>query len=128
MPSRRSEATNAIWTRKTCAGERFVTDFIIIHRGCVLNVEQVSPKAHLPRGPRALTSCYSIGRAERMEIEAKMEGVIQHKYAVRDAGDLGRTTFLIVSDHGQSGVHHSADPNPNYYGGRHPALRGNSFG
>jgi hypothetical protein len=31
--------------------------------------------------------------------------------AVREAGDLDRTTFLIVSDHGQSSVHHSADPN-----------------
>ena len=31
--------------------------------------------------------------------------------AVRKAGDLDRTTFLIVSDHGQSSVHHSADPN-----------------
>jgi predicted AlkP superfamily pyrophosphatase or phosphodiesterase len=31
--------------------------------------------------------------------------------AVRDAGDLDRTTFLIVSDHGQSSVHHSVDPN-----------------
>lgn len=31
--------------------------------------------------------------------------------AVRDAGDLDRTTFLIVSDHGQSSVHHTADPN-----------------
>jgi predicted AlkP superfamily pyrophosphatase or phosphodiesterase len=31
--------------------------------------------------------------------------------AVRDAGDLDRTTFLIVSDHGQSSVHHTASPN-----------------
>jgi predicted AlkP superfamily pyrophosphatase or phosphodiesterase len=31
--------------------------------------------------------------------------------AVREAGDLGRATFLIVSDHGQSSVHHSVDPN-----------------
>ena len=31
--------------------------------------------------------------------------------AVREAGDLDRTTFLIVSDHGQSSVHHSVDPN-----------------
>jgi arylsulfatase A-like enzyme len=31
--------------------------------------------------------------------------------AVREAGDLDRTTFLIVSDHGQSSVHHTADPN-----------------
>ncbi|SEC04936.1 Predicted pyrophosphatase or phosphodiesterase, AlkP superfamily [Terriglobus roseus] len=31
--------------------------------------------------------------------------------AVKDAGDLDRTTFLIVSDHGQSSVHHTADPN-----------------
>ncbi|MGI4755641.1 MAG: alkaline phosphatase family protein [Janthinobacterium lividum] len=31
--------------------------------------------------------------------------------AVREAGDADRTTFLIVSDHGQSSVHHSADPN-----------------
>ncbi len=31
--------------------------------------------------------------------------------AVRDAGDLDRTTFLIVSDHGQSSVHHTVDPN-----------------
>ncbi len=31
--------------------------------------------------------------------------------AVKDAGDLDRTTFLIVSDHGQSSVHHSANPN-----------------
>ena len=31
--------------------------------------------------------------------------------AVREAGDLPRTTFLIVSDHGQSSVHHTADPN-----------------
>jgi predicted AlkP superfamily pyrophosphatase or phosphodiesterase len=31
--------------------------------------------------------------------------------AVRDAGDLDRTTFLIVSDHGQSSVHHGVDPN-----------------
>jgi predicted AlkP superfamily pyrophosphatase or phosphodiesterase len=30
---------------------------------------------------------------------------------VRDAGDLDRTTFLIVSDHGQSSVHHTVDPN-----------------
>lgn len=30
--------------------------------------------------------------------------------AVREAGDLDRTTFLIVSDHGQSSVHHSVDP------------------
>ncbi len=31
--------------------------------------------------------------------------------AVREAGDLDRTTFLIASDHGQSSVHHSVDPN-----------------
>jgi hypothetical protein len=31
--------------------------------------------------------------------------------AVREAGDMDRTTFLIVSDHGQSSVHHTADPN-----------------
>jgi predicted AlkP superfamily pyrophosphatase or phosphodiesterase len=31
--------------------------------------------------------------------------------AVREAGDIDRTTFLIVSDHGQSSVHHSVDPN-----------------
>lgn len=31
--------------------------------------------------------------------------------AVREAGDLDRTTFLIVSDHGQSSVHHAVDPN-----------------
>ena len=31
--------------------------------------------------------------------------------AVRDAGDLDRTTFLIVSDHGQSSVHHTVSPN-----------------
>jgi len=31
--------------------------------------------------------------------------------AVRDAGDMDRTTFLIVSDHGQSSVHHAVDPN-----------------
>ena len=31
--------------------------------------------------------------------------------AVREAGDMDRTTFLIVSDHGQSSVHHSANPN-----------------
>ncbi|WP_334242573.1 alkaline phosphatase family protein, partial [Terriglobus sp. ADX1] len=31
--------------------------------------------------------------------------------AVREAGDLDRTTFLIVSDHGQSSVHHTVDPN-----------------
>lgn len=31
--------------------------------------------------------------------------------AVREAGDLERTTFLIVSDHGQSSVHHNIDPN-----------------
>ena len=31
--------------------------------------------------------------------------------AVREAGDLDRTTFLIVSDHGQSSVHHTASPN-----------------
>ena len=31
--------------------------------------------------------------------------------AVRDAGDLGRTTFLIVSDHGQQSVHHLVHPN-----------------
>jgi hypothetical protein len=31
--------------------------------------------------------------------------------AVRDAGDLDRTTFLIVSDHGQSSVHHTVNPN-----------------
>lgn len=31
--------------------------------------------------------------------------------AVRDAGDLDRTTFLIVSDHGQSSVHRTVDPN-----------------
>jgi predicted AlkP superfamily pyrophosphatase or phosphodiesterase len=31
--------------------------------------------------------------------------------AVREAGDMDRTTFLIVSDHGQSSVHHSVDPN-----------------
>jgi hypothetical protein len=31
--------------------------------------------------------------------------------AVRDAGDLNRATFLIVSDHGQSSVHHTVDPN-----------------
>ncbi|MGI4853043.1 MAG: alkaline phosphatase family protein [Janthinobacterium lividum] len=31
--------------------------------------------------------------------------------AVREAGDMARTTFLIVSDHGQSSVHHAADPN-----------------
>jgi Type I phosphodiesterase / nucleotide pyrophosphatase len=31
--------------------------------------------------------------------------------AVREAGDLDRTTFVIVSDHGQSSVHHTADPN-----------------
>ncbi len=31
--------------------------------------------------------------------------------AVREAGDSDRTTFLIVSDHGQSSVHHSVDPN-----------------
>ena len=27
--------------------------------------------------------------------------------AARDAGDMDRTTFLIVSDHGQSSVHHT---------------------
>lgn len=31
--------------------------------------------------------------------------------AVRDAGDMDRTTFLVVSDHGQSSVHHTANPN-----------------
>ena len=31
--------------------------------------------------------------------------------AVRDAGDMDRTTFLIVSDHGQSSVHHTVNPN-----------------
>ncbi len=31
--------------------------------------------------------------------------------AVCEAGDLDRTTFLIVSDHGQSSVHHTANPN-----------------
>lgn len=31
--------------------------------------------------------------------------------AVREAGDLDRTTFLIVSDHGQSSVHHTVNPN-----------------
>jgi len=31
--------------------------------------------------------------------------------AVREAGDLDRATFLIVSDHGQSSVHHVVDPN-----------------
>ena len=31
--------------------------------------------------------------------------------AVRDAGDLDRTTFLIVSDHGQESVHHLLHPN-----------------
>lgn len=31
--------------------------------------------------------------------------------AVRESGDLDRTTFLIVSDHGQSSVHHTVDPN-----------------
>jgi predicted AlkP superfamily pyrophosphatase or phosphodiesterase len=31
--------------------------------------------------------------------------------AVREAGDLDRTTFLIVSDHGQSSVHHTIDTN-----------------
>lgn len=31
--------------------------------------------------------------------------------AVREAGDLDRTTFLIVSDHGQSSVHHTVSPN-----------------
>jgi predicted AlkP superfamily pyrophosphatase or phosphodiesterase len=31
--------------------------------------------------------------------------------AVREAGDQDRTSFLIVSDHGQSSVHHSVDPN-----------------
>ena len=31
--------------------------------------------------------------------------------AVREAGDLDRATFLIVSDHGQSSVHHTVDPN-----------------
>ena len=31
--------------------------------------------------------------------------------AVRQAGDMDRATFLIVSDHGQSSVHHSVDPN-----------------
>ncbi|WP_241655073.1 alkaline phosphatase family protein [Granulicella sibirica] len=31
--------------------------------------------------------------------------------AVRDAGDLDRTTFLIVSDHGQQSVHHLLHPN-----------------
>lgn len=31
--------------------------------------------------------------------------------AVRNAGDMDRTTFLIVSDHGQSSVHHSVDAN-----------------
>ncbi len=30
--------------------------------------------------------------------------------AVREAGDMDRTTFLIVSDHGQSSVHHIASP------------------
>jgi hypothetical protein len=30
--------------------------------------------------------------------------------AVRDAGDLNRTTFLIVSDHGQESVHHQVHP------------------
>ncbi|WP_213803347.1 alkaline phosphatase family protein [Granulicella sp. dw_53] len=30
---------------------------------------------------------------------------------VRDAGDLDRTTFLIVSDHGQESVHHMIHPN-----------------
>jgi hypothetical protein len=40
MPSRRSEATDAIWTRKTCAGERLITEFIITYCGCVLNVAE----------------------------------------------------------------------------------------
>lgn len=31
--------------------------------------------------------------------------------AVREAGDMDRTTFLIVSDHGQSNVHHTVNPN-----------------
>jgi len=31
--------------------------------------------------------------------------------AVREAGDLDRTTFFILSDHGQSSVHHTVDPN-----------------
>ena len=31
--------------------------------------------------------------------------------AVREAGDLDRTTFLVVSDHGQSSVQHTVDPN-----------------
>lgn len=31
--------------------------------------------------------------------------------AVREAGDMDRTTFLIVSDHGQSSTHHGVDPN-----------------
>jgi predicted AlkP superfamily pyrophosphatase or phosphodiesterase len=31
--------------------------------------------------------------------------------AAREAGDLDRATFLIVSDHGQSSVHHSVDAN-----------------
>jgi predicted AlkP superfamily pyrophosphatase or phosphodiesterase len=31
--------------------------------------------------------------------------------AVREAGDMDRATFLIVSDHGQSSVHHSVDAN-----------------
>ena len=31
--------------------------------------------------------------------------------AVREAGDMDRTTFLIVSDHGQSSVHHTVNPN-----------------
>jgi predicted AlkP superfamily pyrophosphatase or phosphodiesterase len=30
--------------------------------------------------------------------------------AVREAGDLDRTTFLVVSDHGQQGVHHFVHP------------------
>ncbi len=30
--------------------------------------------------------------------------------AVREAGDIDRTTFLIVSDHGQSSVHHTVNP------------------
>ena len=41
-------------------------------------------------------------------LDDRVNEVVQ---AVRDAGDLDRTSFLIVSDHGQSSVHHSVNPN-----------------
>ncbi len=55
---------------------------------------------------------YGFGTMAGVNTAAFLDDRVQEVVnAVREAGDLDRTTFLIVSDHGQSSVHHTVDPN-----------------